>query len=342
MATVSDIIKMVSALTDEEKDELKLALSNGQPITSTIDELATDNRFANGRACPLCGGINVVRNGHQADGTQRYLCRDCKRSFVVTTNSVVSGTRKSLSVWERYICCMMLGLSIRKSAEACGIHRNTAFYWRHKVLDAVRKAFEDARLEGIVEMDETFFSVSYKGNHKNSKSFKMPREPHMRGGQVHKRGLSRDQACVPCAVDRNGMCVSKVSNLGRASTKDIHSVFDGKIDSDSTVVTDKMNSYVRFAHSNDIDLVQVKNGRGKKGIYDLQHINSYHSKLKKFMARFNGVSTKHLDNYLAWSGFVNYAKEADDEKRNELLSIILTVPMRSVCREISGRSPLPV
>ena len=107
MAAVSDIIKMISTLTDEEKDELRLALTNGQPIPSGINELATDNRFANGRVCPLCGSIHVVRNGHQADGTQRHLCRDCKKSFVATTNSVVSWTRKSLSVWERYICCMM-------------------------------------------------------------------------------------------------------------------------------------------------------------------------------------------------------------------------------------------
>lgn len=341
MAAVSDIIKMISAFTDEEKDEPRLALTNGQPIPSSVNELATDNRFANGRVCPLCGSIHVVRNGHHADGTQRYLCRDCKKSFVVTTNSVVSGTRGGLSVWERYICCMMLGLSIRKSAEACGIHRNTAFYWRHKVLDALRSVSDGVKLDGIVEMDETFFPVSCKGNHKNSKSFKMPREPHLRGGETHKRGLSREQVCAPCAVDRNWDSIAKASNLGRVSTKDIHSVFDGKIDSDSTVVTDRMNSYVRFAHGCDLDLVQVKNGRGKKGIYDLQHINSYHGKLKKFIAKFNGVSTKHLNNYLAWSGFVNYAKETDDEKRNELLSIILTVSMRSVCREISSRSPLP-
>lgn len=242
MATVSDIIKMISTLTDEEKDELRLALTNGQPIPSGINELATDNRFANGRVCPLCGSIHVVRNGHQADGTQRYLCRDCKKSFVAASNSVVSGTRKSLSVLERYICCMMLGLSIRKSAEACGIHRNTAFYWRRKILDALRSVSDGVKLEGIVEMYETFFPVSYKGNHKNSKSFKMPREPHMRGGETHERGLSREQVCTPCAVDRNGDSIAKASNLGRVSTKDIHSVFDGKIDFDSTVVTDKMNS----------------------------------------------------------------------------------------------------
>ena len=50
----------------------------------------------------------------------------------IATNSIFSGTRKDLSVWEQYIDYMMNGLSIRKTAVACGIHRNTAFLWRHK------------------------------------------------------------------------------------------------------------------------------------------------------------------------------------------------------------------
>lgn len=342
MTSVSDIIKMISALSDEDKEQVKLALTNGENIPTSLNYLATENRFANGRVCPLCGSINVVRNGHQANGAQRFMCRDCKKSFVATANSVIAGTRKDLSVWEKYICCMMLGLSIRKSAEVCGIHRNTAFYWRHKILDAIRKSFEDMQLEGIVEIDETFFPVSYKGNHKGSKSFKMPREPHMRGGQVHKRGLSREQACAPCAVDRNGFCLSKVSNLGRVSAKHIHLVFDDKIDNCSTIVTDKMNSYVRFANTNNINIVQVKSGKSKKGIYNIQHINAYHSKLKKFMAKFNGVSTKHLNNYLAWSAFVNYMKGNDGAKMDELLNAVVTMPISSKCREFSSRSPIPI
>jgi hypothetical protein len=40
-----------------------------------------------------------------------------------------------------------------------------------------------------------------------------------------------------------------------------------------------MNSYVRFANVNGIDLVQLKTGKTKKGIYNIQHINSYHSQL---------------------------------------------------------------
>jgi len=39
----------------------------------------------------------------------------CGKYFVIATNSIVSGTRKDLSVWEKYIDCMMNGLSIRKT-----------------------------------------------------------------------------------------------------------------------------------------------------------------------------------------------------------------------------------
>jgi hypothetical protein len=38
------------------------------------------------------------------------------------------------------------------------------------------------------------------------------------------------------------------------------------------------------------------NGRERvKGIYHIQNVNSYHSRLKSWMERFNGVVTKYLD-----------------------------------------------
>ncbi len=94
------------------------------------------------------------------------------------------------------------------------------------------------------------------------------------------------------------MSIAKVSNTGRVSTKDLHRLYDGRIDPSATLVTDKMNSYVRFSNTNGIELVQLKTGKSKKGIYNIQHINSYHSQLKRFMKGFNGVSTKYLNNSL--------------------------------------------
>ena len=68
----------------------------------SIEDFVTKERFANGRVCPVCGATHVVRNGKRKDGTQKYICKDCGKSFVITTNSIVSGTRKDFNVWIKY------------------------------------------------------------------------------------------------------------------------------------------------------------------------------------------------------------------------------------------------
>ena len=404
MPTIKDALDIIGKLTVAEQESLKTMLLSPAFVKSlNIEDFVAKERFANGRVCSLCGCIHVVRNGHRKDGTQRYVCKDCGKSFVIATNSIVSGTRKDLSVWEQYIDCMMNGLSIRKTAVACGIHRNTAFLWRHKILDALQNMADDVTLDGIIEADETFFAISYKGNHSKSKTFAMPRKAHKRGHSTHIRGLSQEKVCVPCAVNRNGLSISKITNTGRVSTRDLHHIYDGRIKTNSTLVTDKMNSYVRFTNANGIDLVQLKTGKArnglsiskitntgrvstrdlhhiydgriktnstlvtdkmnsyvrftnangidlvqlktgkaKKGIYNIQHINSYHSQLKRFMRGFNGVSTKYLNNYLVWNNLVNYAKESDMEKRNIFLTFILATLKTAKCRDLSNRPAVPL
>lgn len=31
--------------------------------------------------CPSCKGEDLVKNGHRENGTQRYRCKQCRRSF---------------------------------------------------------------------------------------------------------------------------------------------------------------------------------------------------------------------------------------------------------------------
>ncbi len=168
-------------------------------------------------------------------------------------------------------------------------------------------------LDGIVEMDEAFFEVSYKGNRKKS-DFEMPRAPHKRGGQTHLRDVSHEKVCVPCAISRTGLAYAKSANLGRASAKSIESAVGGVVGSDSTLVTDKRNTYVRFANKGGHELVQLKGKESRKGIYNVQRVNAYHGSLKRFMRNFDGVSTKYLDNYLAWHAFLSYGKDEASDK----------------------------
>ncbi len=75
--------------------------------------------------------------------------------------------------------------------------------------------------------------------------------------------------------------------------------------------TNKEHTYKRFAAEKDLQLVQIEDGKEKLGVYHIQHVNSYNSRLKLFMARFRGVVTKDLTGYLVWH---NVIKEDYREK----------------------------
>jgi hypothetical protein len=53
----------------------------------------------------------------------------------------------------------------------------------------------------------------------------------------------------------------------------LYTVYDDNICSESTLCSDKMNAYVRFENSKDIQLIQLKSGKEKKGIYSIQRIS---------------------------------------------------------------------
>ena len=66
----------------------------------------------------------------------------------------------------------------------------------------------------------------------------------------------------------------------------------------------------------------------------MNNINNFHSKLKQFMIRFNGVATKYLDNY------VNYFNEVKKniDIFNQLLNIqgfyrVADIRNRKICFE---------
>ena len=144
-------------------------------------------RFSKRRVCCHCNGIDVVRNGKR-NGVQRYLCRNCQKSFTDFTNSATYKRKKSLDKWLKYAKCMLNGYSIRKFAEEVEINIATSFQWRHKILNCISEFLGVGSVEGVVEADEVFFAYSYKG----TKPINMTITSRKRGKQVKKRGISEE------------------------------------------------------------------------------------------------------------------------------------------------------
>ena len=341
MARLNELLKIVKSLSQQEKAELIAFLSKSDNNNSSANCESGFNFIKQTYSCPHCKSNKIVKNGFR-NSIQRFICKDCNKSFTVRTNTITEHSKKSFETWSKFIECMMNSFTVRRSAEICGINKDTAFIWRHKVLDALQNMQNSVELNGVVEADETFFALSFKGNHKKSTTFTMPRKAHKRGKDIHTRGLSHEQVCVPCAVNCNGLSIAKITNLGRVGAKDIHHAFDNRIEPNSILCTDAIACYNDLARTEKLELIQLKTGKSKLGIYHIQHINSYHSMLKNFMIRFHGVATKYLNNYLIWHNFLNYAKESYAEKTTILADFVFTTNKKSLSKEIPLRPAIPL
>ena len=68
------------------------------------------------------------------------------------------------------------------------------------------------------------------------------------------------------------------------------------------MVSDGAKAYGTFASKAGLAHVALNIAAGERvrGIYHVQNVNSYASRLKGWMVRFRGVATKYLDSYLGW------------------------------------------
>lgn len=94
MPTVASVLADYRALNKIEQEKVRSQILASMFSGTNLKVYMESKRFAYGRVCPHCGSTHAVRNGKRPDGTQRYKCMDCGKRFVITTNSVVSGTRK--------------------------------------------------------------------------------------------------------------------------------------------------------------------------------------------------------------------------------------------------------
>ena len=171
MSELKDVITSYNNLSFSDRIVFYTTISNDIAISDDTQSFLIETRLDGEGSCIYCEGMHVVKNGKRKDGVQRFLCRDCHRSFIASTDSITSRTRKSISVWATYLKCMLDQKTLKQSSAECDISISTAFTWRHKILDTLSELTEKAYLTGVVEADETFFNVSFKGNHNRSRDF---------------------------------------------------------------------------------------------------------------------------------------------------------------------------
>lgn len=257
-----------------------------KPVPEVLEKAVAEH-------CPHCGHDHLWKWG-KASGLQRWKCRDCGRTFNVLTGSPLARLRKK-EKWVENAQAMIAGFSVRETARKCNVHRNTSFRWRHRFLKHQHKA-QCKELSGIAECDTTYFRRSDKG----SKDLK--RKPRKRGNHRGRSGGNRGLVAVITLRNRSGKGADRIAIEKRQDFVALE-LFKKHLKTDTLLITDGCHELCNAAsyYANAHIRLCGRESRGTKGSpYHLQTSNAFHAQIKVWIARFRGVATKYLANYLGW------------------------------------------
>ena len=302
-------------------------------------------------SCPKSEKHKVVKNGKGRDGRQRYFCKDCGKTFYAVQDSLSSNVNQDMNTWIKFVRGMLRQYSLDELSEDCNISRTTALSWRLRVFQALEILLSKVKLGGNIIADDTRLNYNLKGNH--GVDFIMPRNARSRGGSYSMKSHNKNQICVLCAIDENGNSFSKVVGFGNPSAKRICDGFKNKIDCSENgnyLITDGANCFNKTIKTYGF-LEWKKRTTLKKGTkrvpdttteHHIQRINSYHSRLKRFIRNYNGISSRYLPGYLLLFDYLQNNKEVDDTTLcREILLTMATAPKLSK-KELEDKYITPV
>lgn len=273
-------------------EDLQDPSQTSNPVLEQIDQA-----FAEHPQCPHCHHGNVRKWG-RIKGLQRYRCAACHRQFTPLTKTPLARLRHR-DKWGGFLETVEESLSVRKAAERLGVDPKTTFRWRHRFL-AVPSETKPTVLRGIVESDETFIRRSRKGERH------LDRRARKRGTRAKNVGPSPED-WVPVLVARDRSSVTTDVILSEVTAETLKEALVPILDKEAVLCHDGLPQYFALAKATGIAHRTVYAAHGKrvlKGIFHIQNVNAYHSRLKDWMGRFHGVATKYLPNYLGWRRFL--------------------------------------
>lgn len=265
--------------------------------------------------CPVCGSHKRIKYGKDKKHHQRYQCSDCGKTYSTVTGTLLAYTKKEPYQWYIYIESLLNCDTIVVAADKAGICEQTSLVWRHKILSVLKTLTDnDPELKDTVYLDETLRDTTHPGITAN--------EP-----VKVKRGISDQKRNIVCAVDIHNNKVIQVSERGRIHSDPLISIYEKKISSKCTVVSDSLRSYHKLMKTLGVNWIKIDSGKKEKDGYTLEKINHLHSSIQGFLDSFKGISDKYLIHYVALYKYKDQNKKYYN--KNILIQIFATVVNRS-------------
>lgn len=315
-------------------------------------ELRDQRGFVVAPVCPHCKSTDIVKYGKSCN-KQRYYCKACNKFFSENSQTMLEGSQIDTALWLRLIDLVVKGnATLEEIASLCHLRIQTVFFTKLRIAYAIELLNAEIQLSNVIQADELEYSYNAKGQ----KFDFINRKPRKRGGCNTLKNRNENSICIVVAVEKELVedrtrIVSKIAGFGKASKKRIFNALEKKISpNDSTIlVTDGSKAYSLLAEQKGIEwkrIITQKKGKkrvpGKDGIYNIQVVNAYHSKLRNYLNKSRGISTKYLPAHLEIFDFsINYGYLSAEEQAFLILKKLLACPYHLKQNDLTKHYYLP-
>jgi transposase-like protein len=268
------------------------------PLSAFVSEgvaasLLRQVRWDDGVECPRCRSDRTVKNGSYRE-YQRFLCKDCGRTFNDKTGTVFAYSKLPLQVW---FCAMYLFLRVHTSLRHLARELPVRYRTIKRTVERFLRAL-DCRVPEFgetIEIDEVYATAGRKGHERDAS--------RSRGLRSRGRGTyESDQPPILVIADRDSgdRYTIPVTNADSSTIKVILGVEDHAEDDPLTVYTDEYSSYEFLDDDDRFQHETVVHGDGEFADGDV-HVNTCESQgslLRPWLSRHRGLSKENLTLYL--------------------------------------------
>lgn len=268
----------------------------------TAREYLEQLRWPNGAVCPHCKRTGAYKLQPKTDSKSPvrngvWKCKFCRKQFTVTVGTIFEDSHIPIYQWLsaiQFLCSSKKGMSAHQLHRMLHITYKSAWFMAHRIRYAMGQQPLADKLQGIVEVDETYL-----------------------GGKAHgKRGRGAENKVPVVALIQRGGEVRSFKTE-QVTTKNLRAMIRKHVTKDSTIMTDEFPAYQgldrEFAGHQTVSHGTREYARGNV------HVNSaegYFAILKRgITGTYHHISKQHLDQYLSEFNFRYNSRKVDDEFR---------------------------
>lgn len=190
-----------------------------------------ERRWKGRVVCPHCGNkgekaITQIKSGVYEGNFKCFAC--CKR-FSVRTNTFMGDSPIKYQKWLMAIYLLTShkrGISSLQLAKDIGVTQKTAWFIIQRICHLV--GYDNTKLGGVVEVDETYVGGKERNKHRDKKTFNIDK-------------VKGDKTAVLGMLERKGQVVLK--KFDKACKRDISPHIEQHIAKDAIVNTDESSIY---------------------------------------------------------------------------------------------------